>query len=127
VNPKKKKLGQLAAGTCRLPILNSTNPAGVARPKIQQKPWKTFKANCRKRGTTPEAGVRILLLERMGLSADPGMPHPRQRSDLSVRLAFARDDDLAIIDIMMQEARELRRLRTDQVGATAAKIERAFA
>jgi hypothetical protein len=117
----KKKKG---AETCRLPILNASGDALARKPKIQRKLWKAFKASCRKRRITPEAGVRMLLLTRMGIAA--GMPHSWSRSNVSVGLEFSRDDDLRFIDVMMQYARLVRRYRSDQTGITAGKIERAL-
>ena len=120
---KKKKGDRLAAETCRLPILNATSDALARKPKIQRKLWKAFEASCRKRRITPEAGVRMLLLTRMGIAA--GMRHS-SRSNVSLRLEFSRDDDLQIIGAMMQLARLYRRYRSDQAGVTAGKIERVF-
>ena len=99
---KKKKGYRLAAETCRLPILNATSDALARKPKIQRKLWKAFEASCRKRRITPEAGVSMLLLKRMGIAA--GMRYS-SRSNVSLRLEFSRDDDLQIIGAMAQLAR----------------------
>ena len=77
---KKKKGSRRAAETCRLPILNATNDALARKPKIQRKLWKAFEASCRKRRITPETGVRMLLLKRMGIAA--GMRTRADRTSL---------------------------------------------